>query len=354
MYTPRARVFISCGQRSPAGKSEIGERIIAEQIEKKIGNLEFEPYLAAKRHTYMGPMDDIFRALEASEYFIFVDFRREKLGCNFGKRWSRGSIYSHQELAIASFLKTEQLRFAEEGVRLEGIGENLHGRPVPFADRSKLPELVEHEVRDRLGRSLDRGGWRTDWKNALTILDKVENDPHVRRAAAPDNRSYSNTNQQLPILSGFSDAPDGGATFWHLVVRNLHCRRLATDCRCFLKRCVKISGTDLPTLAHEHVEQKWAGVVYNQSVAIPANNGERRVAAFHKEDQESGIHFHQMWVDTDSAKAAELITGPGKYELEYLVVSSNFPTASKTFVLELDRSGNVQRFAPSDTLASDS
>lgn len=100
---PRARVFVSCGERDD------NERKIVGQIEKllKKPGFQFEPYVAVRDTTVRGLNENIMRALEDSEYFLFVDFKREpdeEQSCTC-------SLYSHQELAIAAYLGTEAIAF---------------------------------------------------------------------------------------------------------------------------------------------------------------------------------------------------------------------------------------------------
>ena len=71
--------------------------------------------------TLRGLKENIFPQLQDSEYFVFVDFKREKLVPHrrgkTGKLQHRGSLFSHQELALASFLDLQLLAFQEKGVK---------------------------------------------------------------------------------------------------------------------------------------------------------------------------------------------------------------------------------------------
>jgi hypothetical protein len=107
-----ARIFVSCGQSE--NSDEIG---IAGAVGTELRQLGFEPWIAVANQTLSGIQEFVFDALKNSEYFIFLDFKRERLeGTSF-----RGSLFSHQELAIASFLGLELLAFRESGTKLEGL-----------------------------------------------------------------------------------------------------------------------------------------------------------------------------------------------------------------------------------------
>src|SRR6266571_4187938 len=94
----RARVFISCGQSKHSDEVET-----ARKIARRLQELGFDPYIAVEEQTLRGLKENIFSQIENSEYFVFVDFKREQLVSN-DPPMHRGSLFSHQELALASFL----------------------------------------------------------------------------------------------------------------------------------------------------------------------------------------------------------------------------------------------------------
>src|SRR5690349_6319273 len=103
----RARVFISCGQNGDR------EQEIAERVRDKLRGLGFCPYLAFEVHSSKALTDGIYAHLRTAEYFLFVDFARELLESGPDRR---GSLFSNQELAIASYLELECLYFTEAGI----------------------------------------------------------------------------------------------------------------------------------------------------------------------------------------------------------------------------------------------
>src|SRR5437763_7178299 len=125
-----ARVFISCGQSKDTNEVET-----ARQIGQRLRQLGFSPYIAVEEQTLRGLQENIFEQLRRSEYFIFVDFKRERLG-DTSPSAHRGSLFSHQELAIASFLEIPVIALQETGVkRDDGIIRFLQANAVPFSDR---------------------------------------------------------------------------------------------------------------------------------------------------------------------------------------------------------------------------
>jgi hypothetical protein len=113
----KAKVFVSCGQRKDFGEAEL-----AEKVGKVLEGLGFDVYLGIKDNTLDSVRENLFPQLEDSEYFLFIDFRREPLG----NGEYRGSLFSHQELALATYLefKERAIGFHESGgtTRRAGTG----------------------------------------------------------------------------------------------------------------------------------------------------------------------------------------------------------------------------------------
>ena len=99
----KAKVFISCGQRK-----NTDEVMIADQISNRLSQKGYEPYIAVQQQSLNGLKENIFNELSTSEYFVFIDFKREFIA--FDKEALsksieyRGSLFCHQELALASYL----------------------------------------------------------------------------------------------------------------------------------------------------------------------------------------------------------------------------------------------------------
>jgi len=138
----KSRVFISCGQRK-----DNEELAIANQIADKLDKMGFEPYIAVGEQSLKGVKENIFKRLEESEYFLFIDFKRERLFKTneefVDTNDHRGSLFSHQELAIATFLDYEVLAFQEKGVKKDdGILGFIQANCIPFSKRRNLPMLL--------------------------------------------------------------------------------------------------------------------------------------------------------------------------------------------------------------------
>ena|ERR1700730_6729167 len=72
----RAKVFLSCGQ--DPDYDEVG---VDKEIEVALGEqgLGFDVFFAPRAQRSNSLTEVIFRELETSDYFVFIDFKREKL-----------------------------------------------------------------------------------------------------------------------------------------------------------------------------------------------------------------------------------------------------------------------------------
>ncbi len=296
----KAKVFISCGQRSDE------EKDTAERIKKALMCEGYNPYVAVQQQSLKALRERIFKELEDSEYIVFVDFKRERLDC--GKLF-RGSLFSHQELAVASYLDLgterdmEILAFHEKGVDPEdGMMGALQVNPEEFTDPGCLPQLIACRARNQ---------WEPGWKNQLRLSRRVEEKP---------------------------------AKYYHIEVENLHHRKHAINCYVYLKAPRKYSnGKDIPTM-----ELKWEFVkVYVPNVAIGAGSMRRLDAFWVDLCKPNGINLS---THADTCLFVEnIITDAGTHDLTYIVISENFPDAEITCEVEIDDRGKVKSFKEKET-----
>ena len=97
------------------------------QIADRLELLGYVPYVAVTQQSLLAVRENVFPALRDTEYFLFLDFKREPLeGTVPGE--CRGSLFSHQELAIASYLEKDLIAFQEIGVRRLQIEKGISVR----------------------------------------------------------------------------------------------------------------------------------------------------------------------------------------------------------------------------------
>ena len=312
----KAKVFISCGQ-----KRDSDERSTAEAVALVLGSMGFEPYIAFVEQTLNGLKENIFSHLENSEYLLFIDYKRDLLA---GMSHNRGSLFSNQELAIASYLKLPALVLQEQGVLpfdgMMGVFQaNAHG----FFDRTDLPELVGKLVRTKI----ETGEWSPLWKNRLSI-EIPEKKPSVAQSRDIFGK---------PTVYAF----------YHLAVKNMHRSRTALNCCVFLE-----SAADVKTqkrLPFQTVEFKWAGTTLPAVMIAPGTS--RMLDAFKKPcmlkmgdtvlagilDDSPLLEVIEFTTFSDSTEFLPRIINAGVFDLTYGIYSSNFPLSRTTIRIENGR-----------------
>ena len=288
----RAKVFISCGQCK--GTDEV---TTAEEIAQRLVDKGFETYIAVEQQTLKGLKENIFNELSSSEYFLFIDFRREELAEGI----HRGSLFCHQELAVASFLEIPLMAFREEGVKPDdGILKFIQANCESFAstDRHLLPDTIAGKI--------DQKGWKPNWKNQLVI--EREPKQFIDAICAPIGRE---------------------ARYFHITVRNLNPYEHARNCYAFLKEARDLStGRPLPL---ETAELKWAGYTLpNASIPPSSHRSIDGFFVFH-----SSPNLPNFSPFTDSTAFIPHIGGTNDYELIYMVVSDNFGPIEAKFRMHL-------------------
>jgi hypothetical protein len=150
-----ARVFISCGQRD-------GEREVAQAVAQWFASRGFRPYVALEAQSIQDVNSGIIGELRRADYYVFVDFRRERLVGAVADEPFRGSLFSHQELAIAYAMGFDHaIFFRESGVKLEGVCAYLASNATRFENRSDVPQLVADAV--------ERRGWHVGYSRNLVV-----------------------------------------------------------------------------------------------------------------------------------------------------------------------------------------
>lgn len=294
-----ARVFISCGQ---AEKREI---TIGKSVEEYFKKKGFETYFAEEVHSSEGLTGNIFKFLNQSEYFVFVDFRREKLEAEH-----RGSLFVNQEIAIATFLNMPMIGFVEKGVKLEGILKYQICNPIPFEDGTEILKSLKTLTENWDANSVDE---------LKIVYDPSHTDSNVILRDDPQHRL---------------------SNWYHLDIFNRNKRKHAFLCACYvteIKDLLNQKEYELPTN-----ELMWAGV---GDITVNIMGGTKReldaFCVIHGDDR---VHFHQRPLGTTCPRFGISSLPKGKYSIEYTVISSNFTKTSQKFVLEFQEELKKLRF----------
>jgi hypothetical protein len=302
----KAKLFLSCGQNPQYRELDWGEKVAS--CFRHIG---FDVFFAPRVQDSKSLTEVIFQELQNSDYYVFIDFKREKLVPPFGvdSFQHRGSLFSHQEFALACYLGLDIALFREAGTEpLAGMTGIVMGNAAEFKDRNDLVQIVENHLREKLRRN----EWSLDTRNALQLV-----------------RSPTG-----PIQTRWKEGVD--ASYYHLRVKNLHWRKPATNCYAYLDKV-----TDL--LKQQDIEiytceLKWEGTLQSDVRIQP--RGQRGLDAF--TIVLSDPRELRLMPRTDAANYIQRFFGPTQLEITYVVCSDQFPDAKDTFHVIFDGHDVVQ------------
>ena len=281
-----AQVFLSCGQRSDSEK-EI-TKVLARILEEN----GYQVYVALEQVTFKGLKEAILAQLAEAEYFLFVDFARETISPGV----SRGSLFSHQELAIAAYLEIPYMGFRQKSVGREGLSSFMLSNVPEFLEDSELPDLLRQEL-------AVRDDWKPHWRKVLKVS-----------RPDPAERDHMITGNQP-------------TKFFHLIVENLHISKMALGCTAYIEkiRDAKTGGE----IEFQSAEIKWAGTVL-PSVPIPPKAKRDLDACCVLDVASQSI----CWVSySDSGKYMTPIKGRN-VDVTYVILSDNFPPSRCTIRIE--------------------
>jgi hypothetical protein len=146
----KSKVFVSCGQHTDE------EKQVAKDICVLLDSLGFETYLAISVQTITEINAGIIGELKNSDSYLLINFCREPLD----NGTCRGSLFSHQELAIAYALGFERLLIVnQQGVAIEGMLRYIGNNTETFQDISDCCVVVQ--------RAIKRAGWTPDYSRRL-------------------------------------------------------------------------------------------------------------------------------------------------------------------------------------------
>jgi hypothetical protein len=271
------RVFISCGQR-PGREKETANKIGILLKEK----FSLESYIAINVQS-LNDIMKITQELRTADYYLFIDFlRRDKGDIPF-------SLFTHQELALAHNLGfNEMIAFKEEGAPIEGFLRYVQSNPEPFSSEADLLEKIEVLVRERK--------WNKDYSRNL-VLENI---------SAPIGPFVyaDHTGQSLEYV-------------WHAKIRNRRPDAAAVNTVCILDSIEHKGKTESSS---DRSNIKWARQIGYQRTIFPEDYGLIDIFAL-RSDRE-GIFLHSA---LDSAPRQPILTGDGKYRLNFKVFSESFP-----------------------------
>ncbi|MCJ7484240.1 MAG: hypothetical protein MUO31_14900 [Thermodesulfovibrionales bacterium] len=297
------KIFISCGQ----GNNE--ERQVANQIKIHLISQGYDPFVAVETQSIQDINTSIIGNLKTSDYYIFIDFARDRIGKKKGKSICkdsifRGSLFTNQELAVAYVLEfKEVLYLQQENVNLEGIGKYLLSNAIQFKSKSDVPSLVE--------QAIVRKGWN----------------PLYSRHLALGSPNYAGACQYCDHTGTYSDH------IWHLPIKNLRYDTAAFDTVVRLNEIVHPNSNVIQS--RDRYFLKWVSKINAYSATILPND-ECNFDLFALDQlNNSLLRLHS---EEDIRPRQPIINVPGNYILRYQIFSKGFPFLK--FDIQLNLTGN--------------
>ncbi len=152
---------------------------------------------------------EIIRELKNSDCYLFVNFRREKIGCESDGK-CRGSLFSNQELAIAYALEFKRILIInQQGILPEGMLHLIGVNTEEFVGFDDCCDVVERAI------------IRAEWKPGYSRLLRANN-----LRFSPDWIRYGNLVGHFLYVDIRNDRPDTAA-----LVATARCSEFALDGR---------------------------------------------------------------------------------------------------------------------------
>ena len=193
----------------------------------------------------------------------------------------RGSLFSHQELAVASYIELPVIGFRENGVKKDdGIAQFIQGNFIPFTDRHTLAAVVAQHVIKRQ--------WQIDCPNCLRV-----------------NRVHD----QLTDIWQHTHFGNRRARFFQIDVTNNHKTKIARDCFVYLESIRNLeTGDHIPVMT---IEFKWEAYLSPSAIILPMSF--RRFDAFFVYHDEPNRLLFNPHSDFPGA-CPNIPVGPGSFE----------------------------------------
>ncbi len=303
------KVFISCGQRPDEEKH-------AFEVKKWFDGRDFNAYVAKRTQDIQDVNSAIIDELMLSDYFVFIDFKREPI--NFFRTKFRGSLFSHQEVALAYYSNFDKVIFlSEKGVLLEGFLEYILGNPITFNHRNEIVSKIEEEV--------ERSGWMSEYSRHLVLGD-----------ISSDLQAWD-----------YGDQTGGMSQFiWQGKIKNLRKDIAARDVLAILRRITDTS-TVKTQLSPDQAFLKWAGIAaiakgYSRTI-FPESEGVLDLFAL------SFVNPLEVYIHScQDRRRRPIFTGKvgNVYRLDYEVFAQGFPMLNFSLLVELTGIANTTVVKP--------
>lgn len=296
-----ARIFISCGQHDKR------ERDAAVMVQRELQSMKYETYVATQVQTIGDVNAEIVAELKQSDYFLFINFKRERIIRKTGNLLHRGSLHANQELAIAyalGFPPNNMILINEKNVEKDGFTKTMVSNVRPF---ETIPKLLF-----RLRQAIKKAGWNTGFTRNLFAKDvrlshKFPFEDHVEKWENETGKEAGSETKNIILTLG-NRRRDVGA-MWTIV----------------LFKGLEIDEVGIRKLVNEIGDTKSLQVTstsrsYTQHI-LPENTGDFDLLAFNVEKPTELF----LVSENDSSPRCPVIAGAGNYIAVFLAYSAGFP-----------------------------
>ena len=292
----KAKVFISCG--TMPGDENNAAFAIKEWLEEK----GFVAHVAVGTQNLTDVNTGIIDQLRTSDYYLFIDFRRELLPSNNGTQGLyRGSLYTHQELALAYSFGFEKCIFLQQTLmESKGIGQYVLGNPRQFENHPDALAIGQQEVQARQ--------WVPTYSRHLKPTKICPATPYypIDYAYGPHRRCEG---------------------IWHCYIANTRTEDAASDVLVRLNRLSDVAGNNLPL--QDRSRLKWSLASGYDRTIFPGDCEAFDAFAF---DAGNWTHVY-MHSSRDVWPQQPIIDKTGTYILDYQIFSKGFPHLELTIRL---------------------
>jgi hypothetical protein len=271
----------------------------------------YDPYVAVQTQSLADVNSGIIERLKLSDFYVFVDFRRERLiplssryPSPFARYQHRGSLFTNQELAIVYLLGFEKVLFyQQEGVELNGLLRYMGANATRFSQPADVPGLIEHDVAERqwspgYSRHLYLGSNR--WSDSLRYGDHTG-----QRYVRVFYQDICNNRDDVGALNAV-------ARLQHVIERNTKWKPIELD-RSPLK-CTGQPGYEQVIWPKSHACWDFLAICVHEPAVVHLNSA------------------------LDRVPREPIIAMPGQYELRYEIFAENFPVMR--FCIDLTLTGD--------------
>jgi hypothetical protein len=295
------KVFISCGQATNA------ERAVGNSLFEWFKEKGFDPYLAVDVPTLFDLNNQILKDLANSDFFLFVNFKRETGATGFNLPLS---LFSHQELAIAYSLGFERVIIVnQKGALKEGILKFIVSNTPEFEEKAEVLGIVKKVV--------ETAKWNKEFSRGLFANNLVWGDVNPRML-------YRDHSLPQPMCQ---------VTLFCDIVNNRF-NQGAGDCIARLAFIKKEGDERKPSWDRSHLKVTGQSG-YKQNI-FPASHGAFDLLSINYHNPDWACLHSAL----DTAPRQPIIQGPGKFELDYEVFAENFPLLRFRVKIELNGTTN--------------